>query len=77
MRKIDPHESIIDIFMFDGVSNAQLAGEMLKIHYPNISVMRGVEHTAYSFFNDVSKIPVVNQIITAHRSIYNVLGCGI
>ena len=55
--------------MFDGSSGVKLAGKLLKIHYPKISVMPGVEHTIYLFFNDVSKIPVVNQIITAHKTI--------
>ena len=55
--------------MFDGASNVQLAGEMFKTHYPNISVMRGVKHTVSLFFNDVSKIPVVNQMITVHKEI--------
>ena len=50
VRKIDPHKSIIDVFMFDGSSNFQLAGELLKIHYPKISVMRGVEHTVTFIF---------------------------
>ena len=55
--------------MFDGASNIQLAGELLKIYYPNISVMRGVEDTVSLFFNDVSKISAVNQVITAHKAI--------
>ena len=55
--------------MFDGDSNVHLAGELLKIHYPKISVMRGVEYTVSLFFNDVSKIPVVNQMITANKAI--------
>ena len=63
--------------MFDGASNVQLAGELLKIHYPNITVMRGVEHTVNLFFNDVSKILVFNQIITAHKEIYNLFGSRI
>ena len=63
--------------MFDGASNVQLTGELLKIHYPKITVMRGVEHIVSLFFNDVSKIPVVNQIITAHKEIYNFFGSGI
>ena len=54
--------------MFDGASNVQLAGELLKIHYPNISVMRGVEHTVSLFLNDVTKIPVLNQIIPDHKA---------
>ena len=55
----------------------KLAGELLKIHYPNITVMRGVEHTVSLFFNDVSKIPFVNQMISAHKAIYNLFGSGI
>ena len=63
--------------MFDGASNIQLAGELLKIHYPNITDMSGVEHTVSLFFNDVTKIPVVNQMFTAHKAIYNLFGSGI
>ena len=48
--------------MFDGASNVQLDGELLKIHYPNISVMCGVEHNVYLFFNYVSKIPSDSQM---------------
>ena len=36
IRKINPHKSITDDVMFDGASNVQLAGELLKIHYPNV-----------------------------------------
>ena len=39
--------------------------------------MRGVEHTVSLFFNDVSKIPVVNPTIRAHKAIYNLFGSGI
>ena len=49
----------------------------MKIHYPTISVMRGVEHTVSLCFNDVSRIPAVNQIIKAHKAIYNLFGSGI
>ena len=63
--------------MFDGASNVQLVGELLKTYYTKISVMYGVEHTVSLFFNDISKIPVANQTITAHKSIYNLFGSGI
>ena len=59
--------------MFGGASNVQLGGKNLKVHYPNFTVMRGVEHTVSLFFNGVSKIPIVNQIISAHKMIYNIL----
>ena len=63
--------------MFDGSSNVHLAGESLKIHYPKITFMSEFEHTVSLFFNDVSKIPVVNQMITAHKAMYNLFGSGI
>ena len=44
-----PHKSIKDVVMFGGGSNIQLAGELLKMHYPKISVMHGVEHTVSLF----------------------------
>ena len=74
---IDPHKSITDVIMFDGASNVQLAGELLKIHYPKITVIRGVEHTVSLFFINFSKIPAVNQMITDHKAIYNFFGSGI
>ena len=49
----------------------------MKVHYPKLTVMRGVEHTVSLFFNDISKIPTINQTIYAHRIIYNILGSGI
>ena len=63
--------------MFDGASNVQLAGRLLKANYQNLTVRRGVEHTVSLFFNDVSKIPIVNQMISAHKMIYNIFGSGI
>ena len=39
--------------------------------------MREVEHTFSLFFNNISKIPVFNQMITAHKAIYNLFGSGI
>ena len=43
------------------------------MHYPKLTVMRGVEHTVLLFFNDVSKIPI-DQMIYAHKMIYNIFG---
>ena len=63
--------------MFGRPSNVQLTGIRLMVYYPKLTVMRGVEHTVSLFFNDVSKIPIVNQIIYSHRMIYNMFGSGI
>ena len=63
--------------MFDGASNMQLGGKILKVRYPKLTGMRGGEYTVQLFYNDVSKIPIVNQIISAHKMIYKVFGSGI
>ena len=55
----------------------QLGGKLLKVHYPKLAVMRRVEHTVSLFFNDFSKISILNQIISAHKMIYNIFGSGI
>ena len=77
MKEIDPAKRILDKVVFDGASDVQLSGRLLKVHYPNLTVMRGVEHTVSLFFNDVSKIHIVNKIISAHKIIYNIFGSGI
>ena len=63
--------------MFDKYSNVQHAGRLLKAHYPNLTVMLGVEHTVSSFFNDISNILFLNQMISDQNMIYNSFGSGI
>ena len=71
---MDSRKSISYVVMLYGASNVQLGGEFLYIYYRNISVMRWFEHTVSLFFNDVSKIPVLNQIVTPHKAIYKLFG---
>ena len=77
IKEIDPINFFSDIVTFDGDSNVQLAGRILKVYYPKLIVMRGVEHTVSLFFNDVYKIPIVHQMIYSHKMIYNIFGSGI
>ena len=77
MKKIDPHKTITDVFIFDGASNVQIGGEPLKINYPKLKVIHGVEHTVSLFFNDDSKISVVDQMSTDRKAIYKLFGSGI
>ena len=76
-KKIYSYKLITDVVMFDRAPNVHLDGELLKINYPKVSVMRGVEHTVSLFFNGVTKITVVNQTITDHNAIYDLFGSGI
>ena len=75
MKEIEPSKKLSDIVMFYGASNVQLSGRLLKVHDPKLTVMRGVEHTVSSFFNYISKIPIINQMISAHKMIYNLFCC--
>ena len=77
MKELDPAKQLSDIVMFDGASNGQLAGKVLKLHYPKFTVMRGVEHTVLLFFNYVSNIPIENQIIYDHKMINIIFGSGV
>ena len=70
MKEIDPGKKLSDIVMFDGTSNVQIGGRNLKVYYPKLTVMHGVEHTVSLFFSDVSRITIVNQMISAHKMIY-------
>ena len=63
--------------MFDGASNFQLSGRLLKLRYPKLTVMHGFEHTVSLFFNDVSKITILHHMISAHNMIYNIFWSGI
>ena len=63
--------------MFDGAPNVHHGGKRLKVHYQKLTAMRGVEHIVSLFFNDVSKITIVNQIISCHKIIYDIFGSGI
>ena len=72
-----PNQKLSDIVMFDGSSNFKIMRRLLKVHYPTLTVMHGVEHTVSLFFNDVSKIPIVYQKISNHKMIYNIFGSSI
>ena len=39
--------------------------------------MCGVDQIVLLFFNNVSKIPIVNQMISSHKMMYNIFGSGI
>ena len=77
MKEIDPAKKLSDIVMFDGSPNVQLAGRFLKMHYPKLTFMRGVEQKLSLFFNDGSKTPILNQMISTHKKIYNIFDSGV
>ena len=63
--------------MFYGALNVKMLGKLLKVNYPKLTVMRGVEHTVSLLSNYVYKTPIVHQIIYCHNMLYNIFGSGI
>ena len=49
----------------------------MENNYPKLTIMCGVEHTVSLFFNDTSKIPIGNHIITSHKAIQKLFGSDI
>ena len=74
MKQIGPEKKLSDIVMFDRASNVQLGGKLMKVHDPKLTVMHGVEQKVSLFFNDMFKIPIVNQMIVSQKVIYNIFG---
>ena len=44
---------IVDLVFFDGASNVQNSGELLRVKHPRITVGHGAEHVVSLFFSDV------------------------
>ena len=63
--------------MFDGALHVQLEIKLLKFYFLKLTVICGVEHTVLILFNDVSKVPIVHQMIAAHKKIYSIFGYSI
>ena len=59
------------------IQTYSLGGKLMKFNYPKLTVICGVKHTFNLFSNDVYKITVVNQMVTAHKKLYNLFGFGI
>ena len=49
-----------DIAFFDGGSNFQLAGRIIRARFPRVTVVHGLEHVLSLVFVDISKIPVIH-----------------
>ena len=47
------HPRVVDLVYFDGASNVQKAGDILKVNYPCMTVCHGSEHVVALFFSIV------------------------
>jgi hypothetical protein len=58
------HRGIVDLVLFDGVSNVQNAEKLVSITYPRINVVHGAEHVVSPFFKDILKKRQVFQCLS-------------
>ena len=47
------------------------------MHYPKLTFICCVEHTLLEFFNVASKMPIIHQMISYHKGVYNISGSDI
>ena len=75
--EIDPAKKLSDLVMFDGDLDVQLGGKLPKGNDPKLTVMGGVEKRVLLFCNNVSKIPIVHQMVSSQNTIHNIFGSWI
>ena len=56
--------------MFERESNVQMGDKLLKLNYPKLAVIHGAKYIVLLFLNDVSRIPIVHQMIADNKAIY-------
>ena len=71
VMEYDPNMSLTDIFFFDGASNVQKAGQVLKAKFPRTFCFHdGGEHVVSLFFTDIARIEPV-KVCYILLSIFN------
>ena len=66
---------VIDLVFFDGASNVQNAGEILRAHNRRITVGHGAEHVVSLFFSDVyTKVPEFKRLSNFAKQVRNIFG---
>ena len=56
LQRVDKGQTLVDLVMFDGASNVQNAGKIIKAFNPRIYVIKGGEHCSGLFFGDIAKL---------------------
>jgi len=70
VMEYDPNMSLTDVFFFDGASNVQKAGQVLKAKFPRTFCFHGGEHVVSLFFTDIARIEPV-KVCHILLSIFN------
>ena len=59
MEKLDKMKDRFDLYIVDGASNVQAAGEVISAYFPRVSTVHGSEHLISLIFSDFAKIPAI------------------
>ena len=66
---------VIDLVFFDGASNVQNAGEILRAYNWRITVGHGAEHVVSLFFSDVyTTVPEFKRLSNFANKVHNIFG---
>ena len=71
----EKHTGVADLCALDGAGNVQLAGRILKVAYPRMTLIHGVDHAIALLFKDVyTGIEEFVNLSKLTRKIRNVFG---
>ena len=70
IKEIEPKNKFTYRAMFDRYLYVKLGRKLLKVHYLLFTFMSVVEQTVSLLFKNVPKIPIVYQMVAAHKGIY-------
>jgi hypothetical protein len=76
MAKTDPTTTLIECVFFDGASNVQKAGAILRVTYPRVTMLHVAEHVEALFFKDISNLAPIKYQIVRDCFMYSVFGSG-
>jgi hypothetical protein len=62
MQQIDPEKKIFDLIAFDGAANVQKAGALIEQHFPQCTVIVGIEHTVSFLFGRVMAVRPMQEM---------------
>jgi hypothetical protein len=66
---------IVDLVFFDGASNVQNAGEILKAFNRHITIGHGTKHIVSLFFSDIyTKVPQFKRLSDFGKKVQNIFG---
>ena len=59
MLKVDPKKDNFDLYIVDGASNVQSAGDVVAAYVPHVTTVHRSEHGTSLVFADIAHLPVI------------------